>query len=84
MLHISGDVALVDHVMSHEGVSGVHMMSPPAQAIEPIEPSSTATATDILLKQHKPHHMSLHNINVQSVNNILCVSMDSLVKEKCP
>ena len=45
----------MDHVISHEGVSGVHMMSPPPQAIEPIELSSTATA-DILLKQHKPHH----------------------------
>ena len=49
------DAALVDHVISHESVGGVHMMSPPPQAIEPIEPSSS-TAANILLKQHKPHH----------------------------
>ena len=47
---------MVDHVIPHENVGGVHMMSPPPQAIEPTEPSSTASA-NILLKQHKPHHM---------------------------
>lgn len=49
----------MDHVISHESVGGVHMMSPPPQAIEPIEPSATATmTTNILLKQHKHHVIS--------------------------
>jgi len=38
LLHISGDAALVDHMMPH-GTTGIQMMSPPPQAMEPIEPS---------------------------------------------
>ena len=71
-------------MISHEGVSGVHMMSPPPQAIEPIEPSSTATA-DILLKQHKTtSHILSTNINVQNVNNILCICVNVNENENVP
>ena len=50
--------------MSHECVSGMHMMSPPPQAIEPIEPSSILLLLIFYRNNinYLTHTHSLHNI----------------------
>ncbi|XP_065911628.1 C2 domain-containing protein 5-like [Dysidea avara] len=51
LLHISGDAALVDHVIPH-GTTWIPMMSPPPHAMEPIEPSN-------IMLQRKSQHSTI-------------------------